>query len=70
MSEKKKHPNLSRGHGNGRQYAHRYGAGKGWVDRYKSPEYLENAEKLFGKRCIKHPQEQVPCKRCEELTFD
>ena len=41
--------------------------GKGWADCWKSKEYLENAEKLFGKRCIKHSQERVPCGRCKEL---
>jgi hypothetical protein len=50
------------------QYAQRYGAGKGWRDRYKSVKYLDNFEKAFGKRCIKHCQERLPCKRCEELN--
>lgn len=55
-------------HGNSRKLAHRYGAGKGWVDRNKSEEYLGNFEKAFGKRCIKHCQERLPCKRCKELA--
>ena len=50
------------------KYAHRYGAGKGWRDRNKSEEYLNNFEKAFGKRCIKHCQEALPCLRCKELA--
>ena len=41
--------------------------GKGWTDRYKSREYLENHKVVFGERCIKHCRERLPCKRCEEL---
>jgi hypothetical protein len=65
-----KTPNLSKGHGNSRQFAHRYGSGKGWCDRYKSPEYIENAEKLFGKRCVKHASQRLPCQRCEDLEHE
>lgn len=42
--------------------------GKGWADAWKSKKYLENAEKLFGKRCVKHATQTLPCKRCEELA--
>lgn len=51
--------------GNTYKYAHRYGVGKGWRDRYKSDEYLEGMDRIFGKRCPKHVSERVPCSRCE-----
>lgn len=41
--------------------------GKGWADCWKSKTYLENADKLFGKRCIKHASQRLPCARCAEL---
>jgi hypothetical protein len=41
--------------------------GKGWTDCWKSQEYLKNAEQIFGKRCIKHATEKLPCPRCKEL---
>jgi hypothetical protein len=41
-------------------------SGKGWADCWKSPKYLINAEKLWGKRCPKHATERLPCSRCKE----
>lgn len=32
-------------------------------------KFLQEFDNVFGERCIKHPAERKPCKRCKELGY-